>query len=80
MSNFTDIAKSVSAQSSDTLAMEGRRAEIGFVEARALEPQVHIVVPREADPAIGLLPNFPPFISRVGSDFPPPGAVVLAVL
>src|SRR5438445_6831841 len=50
--NFIDIVGSVSAQSGDTLAMEGRCAEIGFVEARALEPQVYIVLPGEADAAV----------------------------
>ena|SRR5208282_70087 len=29
---------------------------------------------------LGLLPDFPPFISRVGRVFRPPGAVVVAVL
>src|SRR5260370_28212346 len=45
-------AISICAERRDALAMERRRAEAGLTEARAFEPQMHIVLPGEADSAV----------------------------
>src|SRR5271154_3030589 len=51
MSNF-NFSALVRAENGNALAMERGRSEIRLVEARALEPQMHVMLPGETDSAM----------------------------
>src|ERR1019366_9002091 len=50
--SYATFSCSIRAENGDALAMVRGRAEAGLVEARALEPQMHIVLPGETDSAV----------------------------